>query len=153
MRKQTIQNLLIEIYDSAPEAESIAVEKNIQNLTAQELHMIRIVDVRGQSGLIAIARSLRLDTSLTAGYLCSLEVRGYVKQKEGKFSLTEEGEKVLAEYKDMIRNGVEELFAHMSDDEVDTVIKGMELLKECFTSIIGDCGAAACQKPDGTIEK
>lgn len=148
MKKQTIQNLLAEIYDSAPEAESLAVKKNIQNLTAEEIHMIRTVDVRGQSGITAIARSLRLEDSLTAGYLCSLEVRGYVKQKEGKYFLTEEGEKALAEYKDMIRNGVEELFANMSDSEVDTVIKGMELLKECFSSIIEDCGGTTCQEQE-----
>ena len=148
MKKQTIQNLLAEIYDSAPEAESLAVKKNIQNLTAEEIHMIRTVDVRGQSGITAIARSLRLEDSLTAGYLCSLEVRGYVKQKEGKYFLTEEGEKALAEYKDMIHNGVEELFANMSDSEVDTVIKGMELLKECFSSITKDCGGTTCQEQE-----
>lgn len=146
MKKQTIQKLLAEIYDRAPEAESLAVKKNIRNLTATEIHLIRAVDVRGQGGISAVARSLRMGESLTAGHLRSLEVRGYVKKEEGKVFLTEEGEKALTEYKNMIRNGVDELFGNMSDDEVDTVIKGMEILKTCFSSVIEEDGGITCRE-------
>ena len=145
MKKQKIQSLLAEIYDTAPEAESLAVEKKMQDLTANDIHLIRAIDIRGQKGMAAIAGSLRLGETTVRGDVCSLEKRGYVKTVENEVALTAEGEKALAGYKDMIRNGVEEMFTGMSDEEVDTVIKGMEILKECFESVIEECSGTEYQ--------
>ena len=140
MKKQMIQNLLTEIYDTAPEVESLAIEKNIQKLTANEIHLIRAIDIHGQKGITAVAGSLHLGETTVMGDIRRLENRGYVKKEETAIALTAEGEKVLAEYKAMIRNGVEEMFTGMSDEEVDTIIKGMEILKGCFENVIEECG-------------
>lgn len=140
MKKQMMQNLLTEIYDTAPAVESLAVEKNIQKLTANEIHLIRAIDIHGPRGITAVAGSLHLGETTVMGDIRRLENQGYVKKEEHTIGLTAEGEKVLAEYKDMIRNGVEEMFTNMSDEEVDTIIRGMEILKGCFENIIEECG-------------
>ena len=147
MKKQKIQNLLEDIYHSAPEVENIVVENKYEDLTTNEMHIIKAVYIREHKGIGAVANYLHLGRHSVAGSINRLEEKGYVTRENHPggehtvhLTLTEKGKEALDVYKGIVRKGIENMISEMSDEEVDTIIKGMGLLMGCFDQMIEEYG-------------
>lgn len=125
MKKQTIHQLLADIYYNAPQAEETVVNSHYEDLTANELHVLRTLAVGGHKDVEAVARVLRINSYAVTGTLDTLVAKEYITRE---WELTDKGTLALNTYKDLIRQGIGDMVQSMSDDEVDSIIRGLGFL-------------------------
>ena len=125
MKKQTIHQLLTDIYYTVPKAEETVVSSHYENLTTNELHVLRSLAVGGYKDVEAVARALHINSYAVTGTLDTLVTKEYITRE---WDLTDKGTRALETYKDLIRQGIGEMVQSMSDDEVDTIIRGLGFL-------------------------
>lgn len=142
MKKQTIQELLTNIYYNVPEAETITLGENSENLSTNQMHILRLIDHGERKTPEAVARGLGLGIRTLECSLSILEQKGCItrqKPTEGEsecsLALTEKGEKALAGYRNVIREGIGTMVQDMSDEDVNSIIKGLGLLDEYLQQI------------------
>ena len=126
MKKQTIHQLLADIYYSAPQAEDAVVSSHYEDLTTNELHALRILAVGEHKDAETLARALRINSCAATGALDELVKKEYITQER---QLTEKGTQALETYEELIRQGIGDMVQSMSDDEVDTIIRGLGFLR------------------------
>ena len=134
MKNQTIHKLLTDIYYNIPEAEESVVGQNCEELTANEMHILRIIAVRPQKDAKTIAESLRMGKYAVEGSLDRMKEKGYVTPD---LNLTPKGEEALEIYKELIQKGIAAMVHEMSDEEVDTIIRGLGLLNDYIEQLTG----------------
>lgn len=125
MKKQTIHQLLADIYYNAPQAEETVVNSHYKDLSTNELHVLRTLAVGEHKDVETVARALRINSYAVKGTLDTLVKKEYITQE---WKLTDKGTRALETYKDLIRQGIGEMVQSMSDDEVDTIIRGLGFL-------------------------
>lgn len=125
MKKQTIQQLLTDIYYSTPKAENAVVASHYTDLTSNELHVLRALVVGECKEAEAVAKMLRINSYSVKGTLNGLWKKGYLTEE---LELTEKGTLAIETYKELIRKGIGEMIESMTDEEVDVIIRGLGFL-------------------------
>lgn len=125
MKKRTIHQLLADIYYNAPQVENTVVSSHYEDLTTNEIHVLRTLAVGGHKDVEAVARALCINSYAVQGTLDNLVTKEYITRE---WELTDKGTLALETYKDLIRQGIGEMVQSMSDDEVDSIIRGLGFL-------------------------
>ena len=127
MKKQTIQQLLTDIYYSAPRAENAVVVSHYTDLTTNEIHVLRALVVGERKDAETVAKILRSNSYSVKGTLDGLGKKGYLTEE---LELTEKGTLAIETYNVLIRKGIGEMIERMTDEEVDVIIRGLGFFSE-----------------------
>lgn len=125
MKKRTIHQLLADIYYNAPQVENTVVSSHYEDLTTNEIHVLRTLAVGGHKDVEAVARALCINSYAVTGTLDTLVAKEYITRE---WELTNKGALAVETYKDLIRQGIGEMVQSMSDEEVDSIIRGLGFL-------------------------
>ena len=132
MKKKTIHELLANIYYSVPEAETLTIREHQESLETDELHILRLLSSVEKKSPEKIARVLGMDMRTLERNFLVLQQKGCITEV---YELTEKGQEHLNTYQKTIREGIGTMIQDMSDEDVNTIIKGLGLLDEYLQQI------------------
>ena len=132
MKKKTIHELLANIYYSVPEAETLTIREHQESLETDELHILRLLSSVEKKSPEKIARVLGMDMRTLERNFLVLQQKGCITEV---YELTEKGQEHLNTYQKTIREDIGTMIQDMSDEDVNTIIKGLGLLDEYLQQI------------------